>query len=396
MAHAGDSALTAVSDVLRTLRLHACVARLASLMLANPLVARRTCDSTTLGSRHQAAAGGAGRDNGGLAAAAKGSAGGGGGGSWADPGGAGSPVGLANGFLGQALGGGGSNGAAAGSGTGSCSALLWPLPLCATAALAEVGPAHAVLTVTPAAPPPTRKPEPGAAQATAAAPLPASAPVRLRVEWVSRYEGGGSMASSGGGGGSSGDGGGHAVAAEPSGRGLVRCRLTSKPALPAPLVEAMEAQLEAGCEAEFLDSLCLAAPQASALAGSLAPASLQAAGLLPGAVALAAPSGGGGDGGAGGGSALRLALRAQHAQRTLHLHLGFARGGYTLLRLLSGQGAPLAAWAEGAWGRACGLPGCHAAADGAALGTQAKQAWCAAGSLPGALAALLAGLGSEE
>lgn len=404
------------------LRLHLCVTRLASLMLSDPLGPHCTSGSTPNShNQHAATTGGNGAllpgggwgPGGAGKAGAAGSKGGAAAHAAAMANGyhAGGANGLSNGgdgglddpfFADAALAGPHDGGkasaaaeqqqqqqaqAAAGS-AGEQSALLWGLPLCGTVSLVEVGLTQAVLLVTPAAPPEQQQQPrvaggPGAPAAAGAA----AAPIRLKVEWVSQSKRSGDSAAAAP--------GGPAAAAGPkpehaaSGSGFVRCQLSAEPPLPAPLLCTLAAQLEAGAEAEFLDALCLAAGAAAALQHQVAGEGLRAAGLLPGAAALLP-----GAAGSATRSALRLALRAQHAQRTLHLQLQFGRGGYTLLRLLGSSGCP--AWAEAGWARACTLPGCHAAADAAAGHAHAKQAWCALGTLGAAVAQLLAALARGE
>lgn len=162
------------------------------------------------------------------------------------------------------------------------------------------------------------------------------------------------------------------------------CRLSAEPPLPPALLEALERQLEAGREAEFLDSLCLAAPQAAELCRLLTPPALQAAGLLPGGAVLGPAPGYG-----GARPVLRLSLRAQQAHRALHLQCEFVRGGVTLLQLVTPRTTRFAGWAVAAWGEACRLRGCHAAPDGTAGYVQAKQAWCSAAALRDVVAVLL-------
>ncbi|GAB4814308.1 hypothetical protein N2152v2_001354 [Parachlorella kessleri] len=488
----GDSALTVVSDVLCMLRLHACCARLVSLMLAHPLGPHRHVSGST---QHQPNTAGqtqqqpirqqqlpeqqhqVPRINGALelhpavtdAAAGKGSKAAGAvkrnsNSMWVElesltgadndsgqlangfyldplePAGRGEPAGVsvpaqpqqqhqqeqqpqqprngamngssslhsgeAKGLPGSpAMAGGASEGvegppqaikAAAGAAAAPAEpTLLWVVPLCASVALAEVGLTRAVLLVQPSLPPGAGLHPQHPQQRPLGSQQQVGAQLRLTIEWVGQY-------STHRGGGSSSTGPGRPVAPTAAaaseapgtdaggGSGLVTCRVSAEPQLPAPTLQALAAQLDAGCEAEFLDSLCLAAAPWAALCQAVAPTALRAAGLLCGSIKLSST------GTNASRSALRLALHAQHGQRTLLLHLEAGRGGYTLLRLMGSRGAAYPAWAEAAWASVCQLPVCHAAAEGAAALMQAKQAWCGLGSLGTAVGILLRALAAGD
>ena len=133
--------------------------------------------------------------------------------------------------------------------------------------------------------------------------------------------------------------------------GHLRCRVTSEPPLPEAVAVALAQQIEAGRQDLFLDSLCLAAHAATAVAQQLGPTAQRAAGLLPGALQWQ-PAGG------GGGSALRLRAALQQGERSCTLTLSFHAAGCTLVQLHaappagSGGGAPptpQAAQAPPAW-----------------------------------------------
>ena len=364
-----------MTDLLGAIRLHHCLTRLWDLMQANPLSRR--------GSRQQQPQqqpnGGHWGSNGGLGAL----------GARPSPFDSASSGSRQNGWLAQGAGSGGGVG-----GHRRQSGLAWVLPGCGEAWVQEVGLECLVLAV---APPPPLPDNFMAGQP----PL----PLRLTVRWASRYGSQGNAAVSAA----------CVAAAAASPRHvrnrMIECGLSAEPALPAPVLAALAAQLEAGSEKEFLDALCIAGHSAAAVQQRLlANAAQRGAGCLPGVLTPAAPplasssSGGGGDStnittsATAAPTPYRLAYRLQQAGRSLHLTLHFAQAGFTLLRLSTGPASEpgTAAWSQALWSRLQRLPGYRPLAPSPASiragdkpGGQQPAAWVHLESLPAALRAIM-------
>ena len=359
--------LTAISDLVRLGMLHLCLTRLAGKMAANPLAA---------GARAAAAA-----------------ADGKGGGSSQAAGHTNGEISTANGQLPQ-------NGSAA-----SAAALVWPLPGCGSVHLLEASLTHMLLVVAPPPLPLTSDGQAGREQPQ---------PLRLTVRWgntlldSSRLAGQAAhqqqqqrQAAS------STPGSASASSSKSGSLSHIRCCVSSEPALPEPVAAALEQQLEAGREDLFLDSLCLAAHSAAALARQLLPEAQRAAGLLPGAFQLLGASTGASTSD-GPSSALRLRAQLQQGERAATLALGFHACGYTLLQLQpplrASAAASAAAWMPPLWQRLGQEIPSFAAVDPAAPaaaasngqqppeqqnGKQLLQAWVHRDGLAAAVAAVM-------
>eukprot|EP00887_Chlorella_sp_A99_P004973 scaffold4.g4973.t1 len=374
----GDSAVTAITDLMGAMRTHVCLTRMRDAMATSPLAPPQ------LRSQEVATAnGGRGTENGWLSRVA--------------------------------VGGGG------GSGSVSESALVWALPGCGEVAVMEVGLGHIVLAVQGPPPLPSEL-------VTDGPPSPSElVPVRVTMRWVSAYspresateaaetkDATACAGTSGAAAAAAGDGG--AAAQKQQHKWLaqcVRCSVSASPALPASVTAALAAQLEAGSEHEFLDALCVAAHPAAAVQQHLgSPAAQRSAGLLPGALAsapstpmaasapspyqLSAPS------------PYQLAYRMQQGGRALQLRLQLAQAGFVLLQLRAApepgaslpaaRGAAAPPWLEALWTRLQGQAGFRSAppapsspSSGSKRAPQAPAhtAWFHWEGLPAALAVVL-------
>jgi hypothetical protein len=358
--------LTAISDLVRIGMLHLCLTRLAGKMAANPLAAGARAAAAAADGKGVGSSQAAGPTNG--------------------------ETSIANGQLPQ-------NGSAA-----PAPALVWPLPGCGSVRLPEASLTHMLLVVAPPPLPLAPDGQGGREQPQ---------PLRLTVRWgntlldSSHLAGQAAQqqqaASSTPGIASSSSG-----SSKSGSLSHIRCCISSEPPLPEPVAAALEQQLEAGREDLFLDSLCLAAHSAAALAGQLSPAAQRAAGLLPGALQLlgASTSAGGTSGGPG--SALRLRAQLQQTDQAATLALGFHACGYTLLQLQPPLRASAAAWMLPLWQRLGQQIPSFSAVDPAApavaasngqqppeqqqqqqTGQQLQQAWVRRDGLAAAVAAVM-------